>query len=302
MKRLFVLMSCAVSLSAFAAEPVKPKATWVPSGAAPVQVQAPAPKAAPVQLAAPAAYMPAPAKVATVIRVPAGSTVKVVTAPAVSPVTMYAPPEETASVMVQGERPAADRVPFRAGVSTVTVEKMAQALGCVGGQGAGLMTPQGPVEVYRMVCESGQVYMARCELRQCRTVSATPSGGYAAVTAAAASAQRQEIRRNEVPGLAVDWRCGACKRNDAFTASLKRAYAAEARKNGMFVSDSATANVSITQFVKHVFPLRNNLAMQAVYGQHAVNLQETTAAFGGMDSLVPITAQKLFSQLRGRAY
>ncbi len=179
---------------------------------------------------------------------------------------------------------------------------MAQAVGCVGGQGAGLMTPQGPVEVYRMVCESGQVYMARCEMRQCRTVSDTPAGGYAAVTAAAASAQKQVIRRNEVPGLAVDWRCGACKRNDALTASLKRAYAAEARKNGMFVSDSATANVAITQYVKHIFPLRNNLAMQAVYGQNAINVQETTAALGGMDLLVANTAQKLFRELRGRSY
>ena len=64
-----------------------------------------------------------------------------------------------------------ERVPFRIGVSSATVEKMAKAQGCSGGQGAGLMTAEGPVEVYRMRCEDGamrgRVFMARCELRQC---------------------------------------------------------------------------------------------------------------------------------------
>jgi hypothetical protein len=45
---------------------------------------------------------------------------------------------------------------------------MAKQQGCTGGQGAALITQPGPVEVYRMRCESGKVFMARCELRQCR--------------------------------------------------------------------------------------------------------------------------------------
>lgn len=65
-----------------------------------------------------------------------------------------------------------ERLPFRTGVSSATVEKMAKEQGCLGGQGAGLMTEAGPVEVYRMRCEDGamrgQVFTARCELRQCR--------------------------------------------------------------------------------------------------------------------------------------
>ena len=61
-----------------------------------------------------------------------------------------------------------ERVPFRVGVSSVTVEKMAREQGCTGGQGAGLVTEPGPIEVYRMRCEDGKVFMARCELRQCR--------------------------------------------------------------------------------------------------------------------------------------
>ncbi|MGH8855301.1 MAG: hypothetical protein ACREWI_13600 [Telluria sp.] len=62
---------------------------------------------------------------------------------------------------------AIERVPFRMGVSSSTVEKMAKQQGCTGGQGAGLVTEAGPVEVYRMRCENGKVFMARCELRQC---------------------------------------------------------------------------------------------------------------------------------------
>ena len=61
-----------------------------------------------------------------------------------------------------------ERVPFRAGVSTVTVENMGKQAGCRGTQGAGLMTPPGPVEVYRLVCDNGAVFMAKCELRQCK--------------------------------------------------------------------------------------------------------------------------------------
>lgn len=64
-----------------------------------------------------------------------------------------------------------ERVPFRSGVSSVTVERMAAASGCTGGQGAGLVTAPGPVEVYRMVCENRQVYMARCEFRQCKQMA-----------------------------------------------------------------------------------------------------------------------------------
>jgi hypothetical protein len=59
-------------------------------------------------------------------------------------------------------------LPFRLGVSSSTVEKMAKQQSCTGGQGAALVTDQGPVEVYRMQCDNGKVFMARCEMRQCR--------------------------------------------------------------------------------------------------------------------------------------
>lgn len=59
-------------------------------------------------------------------------------------------------------------LPFRLGVSSATVEKLAKQQACTGGVGAGLVTEQGPVEVYRMQCDNGKVFMARCEMRQCR--------------------------------------------------------------------------------------------------------------------------------------
>ncbi|HEY8606272.1 MAG TPA: hypothetical protein VIM12_04055 [Noviherbaspirillum sp.] len=61
-----------------------------------------------------------------------------------------------------------EKVAFRAGASSATVEKLAKGAGCSGGQGAGLVTEKGPVEVYRMHCDDGRVFLARCELRQCR--------------------------------------------------------------------------------------------------------------------------------------
>jgi len=60
------------------------------------------------------------------------------------------------------------KVPFRSGVSSATVERMAKQFGCIGSTGAGLLTEKGPVEVYRMQCDNGTTFMAQCELRQCR--------------------------------------------------------------------------------------------------------------------------------------
>ncbi len=63
-----------------------------------------------------------------------------------------------------------ERIPFKAGISSVTVEKLGKQQGCASDEGAGLVTAPGPVEVYRMVCGSGKVFMARCELRQCKAM------------------------------------------------------------------------------------------------------------------------------------
>lgn len=60
------------------------------------------------------------------------------------------------------------KVEFRSGVSSATVERLAKIQGCNGRGGAGLITEKGPVEVYRMQCENGRTFVAQCELRQCR--------------------------------------------------------------------------------------------------------------------------------------
>lgn len=83
--------------------------------------------------------------------------------PASAPVAPAAAPQ-----LVDAHGVPIEKVPFRVGTSSATVEKLAREQGCTGGQGAGLMTQPGPIEVYRMQCENGKVFMARCELRQCR--------------------------------------------------------------------------------------------------------------------------------------
>ncbi|KQW96906.1 hypothetical protein ASC94_08820 [Massilia sp. Root418] len=74
------------------------------------------------------------------------------------------------SQRVQVDGVEIEKVAFRAGVSSATVERMARNAGCDGngGPGAGLMSEPGPVEVYRMMCSNGKAYLARCELRQCK--------------------------------------------------------------------------------------------------------------------------------------
>ena len=81
---------------------------------------------------------------------------------------LVAPVAAAAPVAAPAAAPAVETIPFHTGVSSATVEKMAKQQGCTGGLGAGLITQPGPVEVYRMRCEDGKVFMARCELRQCK--------------------------------------------------------------------------------------------------------------------------------------
>lgn len=70
--------------------------------------------------------------------------------------------------IVRHEGTEIQKVEFRPGVSSATVERLAKAAGCEGGPGAGLVSEPGPVEVYRMACSNGRTFLARCELRQCK--------------------------------------------------------------------------------------------------------------------------------------
>ena len=92
------------------------------------------------------------------------------------------PPERVAMArpapaqLVDANGAPIEKIPFVSGVSSVTVEKMAAAQSCRGGEGAALVTPTGPVEVYRMRCDNGRVFMARCELRQCKELPRAGGG------------------------------------------------------------------------------------------------------------------------------
>lgn len=67
---------------------------------------------------------------------------------------------------VQKEAPI-EKIPFEVGVSSHNVERLAKAHNCTSNQGAGLIFKKGPVEMYRVSCEDGREFKARCELRLC---------------------------------------------------------------------------------------------------------------------------------------
>jgi len=67
-----------------------------------------------------------------------------------------------------GNKISIEKVEFQAGVSSITVERLAKKYGCEGGAGAGRITGKGPIEMYRMSCDNGRAFLAKCELRQCQ--------------------------------------------------------------------------------------------------------------------------------------
>lgn len=81
-----------------------------------------------------------------------------------------APVQPAVAQLMDGNGVPIERIAFRPGVSSVTVERLGKQRGCDSDEGAGLLTEPGPVEVYRMVCNNGKVFMARCELRQCKAM------------------------------------------------------------------------------------------------------------------------------------
>lgn len=116
--------------------------------------QAPAPE----PTAADATYI-APKTAPTVVRV---ATVAATTVPVGANLIPEGQPSP------RDDNTVIQRIEFRSGASSITVERLATQYGCIGGRGAGLITDKGPVEVYRMSCDNGVVFLAKCELRQCQ--------------------------------------------------------------------------------------------------------------------------------------
>lgn len=81
---------------------------------------------------------------------------------------MEPPAPAPAAVARSGDVVTIQRPPFVLGVSSYTVEALGRGQGCASERGASLITEPGPVEVYRVMCEDGTVFMARCALRECR--------------------------------------------------------------------------------------------------------------------------------------
>lgn len=293
MKRLFVLMSCTVLLSACATR--TPMPAWKPAAKA-----APAPQLYDVQ----------------------GNPV--------------------------------EHIAFRSGVSSVTVEKLAQAQGCTGGQGAGLTSAPGPVETYRMVCDSYQVFTARCEFRQCKPMTPPPPGGYAkrapapatlpepvalpapqvaavvatapvaspaAATADAAPAApaatvatgpvqvgtRAGLGPMEVPKLAVIWNCGDCEPNPKVAPLIEASYAAAAIAKGFKVSATQSAAMTIHRYRQRPVAVRvmfgimagtDYLKTRILFDGKTVIAEDYSAnAMYGMNQLSAVVGQKAFAQL-----
>lgn len=225
----------------------------------------------------------------------------------------------TAPVQLDANGNAIERVPFRAGVSTVTVEKLAKQYGCTGGQGAGLMTAPGPVEVYRMICESKQVFMARCEFRQCKPMAAPPPGGYAVappkpapapvsiavaapqVAAATGPAAAAAPAGLQAPKLVINWACGACAANDKVGAAIVAAYEKEAAARGYAVSGTEIAPMTIEKFqLRAGNSGRETLSTQTRFAGKLVKVNEssnnTLFTMNNLsESVGKMTFEKLFS-------
>lgn len=68
------------------------------------------------------------------------------------------------------QKPAKDKSSEQKfGKYSYQIEQKAKTIGCRGGSGAYLTTEAGPIESYRIDCEGGATYLARCEYGNCTT-------------------------------------------------------------------------------------------------------------------------------------
>lgn len=224
-----------------------------------------------------------------------------------------------APVAVDANGVEVERIPFRAGVSSTTVEKLAHEQGCTGNnsQGAGLMTPQGPVEIYRMVCDSNKVFMARCEFRQCRPLSAPPPGGYAAaapMTAGQAgsgmAATAGRLAPRQVPRLNISWNCGACTPDPAVATMISSSYYKLASTGGYAVSDAETATMSIIDFAQRapmmrmvfgVFAGKDMVSAQTVFRGETIAAEDTArTAVNGINAVSEAIGTQTFKRISAK--
>lgn len=68
------------------------------------------------------------------------------------------------------EKVVIQKIDNNPGISSTTVERLAKQNQCEPKEIVNLLTPKGPIEIYRTTCEDGKIFMARCELRQCKAM------------------------------------------------------------------------------------------------------------------------------------
>ena len=77
--------------------------------------------------------------------------------------TTSAPQSNEEKVIIQ-------KIQNNPGISSATVERLAKQNQCTPKEIVNLLTPKGPIEIYRTSCEEGKIFMARCEMRQCKAM------------------------------------------------------------------------------------------------------------------------------------
>ena len=238
---------------------------------------------------------------------------------------VHVPPPVPANVMLDADGAPIERVPFRPGVSSVTVENMAKQIGCRGGVGAGLMSAPGPVETYRMICDNGTMFSARCELRQCRSLGSQPirTGPLAAPAAdtphlasvegvAPQAAQLPAgplapMGARQVPRLDVKWDC-VCTHNNKVPEVLAQAYANAAAEQGYTVSQTEVASVTITDFRQRppavrvmfgIFAGKDRLRTRTSFRNKQFETSDYSVnAWVGMNGVSSTVAKQMFAGLR----
>lgn len=110
-----------------------------------------------------------------------------------------------------------------------------------------------------------------------------------------------------VPKLNITWDCGDCERNDKVVPLIERAYAAEARKNSLAVSETDVAEVAITDIrqrppgVRVMFGFmagKDRLGLRIRYLRQEYAVSDTSAnAIMGLNYLSESVGKRAYAEL-----
>jgi len=128
-----------------------------------------------------------------------------------------------------------------------------------------------------------------------------------AAPAAEAAAAPVAVATTTVPKLKITWDCGECEHNDAVPPLIEQAYAAEAQKHALTVSETDVAEVTITDIrqrppgVRVMFGFmagKDRLGLHIQYAGHAYDVSDTSAnAVMGLNHLSASVGKQAYEQL-----